>query len=500
MLQQASHKKSYASYFICILIIVLALRLFVLIASPLNLHGDEAQYWVWSQNLDWGYFSKPPLIAWIIAVSTAVLGQAEWAIRLPSVFIHGLTAWVIFLTAQKLFDPRTGFWAGCIYFLMPAVWLSSMIISTDVPLLLCWALALNAWVALREKATLLRAAQLGLALGFGLLAKYAMLFFLPVLLLGLIFDKQSRIALLGSKGLLAISLAVALFLPNIFWNLSNDLATVAHTADNASLSGFVLKPSELLSFFGDQFGVFGPLSFPILLGALFFVKSMSRSKNTFHLYLWSLALLPLVIISVQALLSRANANWAVTAYIAGSILIAAIAMGRPRVFRFLRIGVIAQSLLMMIMGFIILIPALADSFGLSNSIKRVRGWPETVSSLEAAYDTQHEGVTFEAIATDSRRIFYNLTYYKLPETAPLYMWRRLADARNHAEKFSSLSAMDGPILLVNYNPANIDLFKEDFEKLYRLPPIEVELGGGKKRQLALWAGYNYRPPQNRTEK
>ena len=24
-----------------------------------NLFGDEAQYWLWSKNLDYGYFSKP---------------------------------------------------------------------------------------------------------------------------------------------------------------------------------------------------------------------------------------------------------------------------------------------------------------------------------------------------------------------------------------------------------------------------------------------------------
>lgn len=499
MLNYAPHKTSYQTYLLVIIIVVLALRLSVLIASPLNLHGDEAQYWVWSQKLDWGYFSKPPLIAWIIAGSTAIFGHAEWAIRLPSVFIHGLTAWIIFMTTRQIFEARTAFWAACFYFLMPAVWLSSMIISTDVPLLLCWALAMNAWVALRNKASWLRAAQLGFALGFGLLAKYAMLFFLPVLLLGLILDTQSRKALLGVRGLFALAIAAALFTPNILWNLSNEFATVTHTADNASLSGFALKPSELLSFFGDQFGVFGPLSFLIFLGALIFIKPTLQRKNSFWVYIWLLALLPLTIISFQALLSRANANWAVTSYVAGSILVAAFAMSRPHVFRVLRFGVIAQSIIMIAMGVLVIMPALADSLGLANSLKRVRGWPETVSALESVYDAQHEGIAFEAIATDSRRIFYDLTYYELPETAPLYMWKRLARAGNHAEKFSSLPAMKGPILLVNYNPANVGLLQNDFGELYELPPLKIDLGGGKIRRLTLWAGYNYQPTKGRQD-
>ena len=43
-----------------------ALRLAALFATPLELYPDEAQYWLWSRTLDWGYYSKPPMIAWLI--------------------------------------------------------------------------------------------------------------------------------------------------------------------------------------------------------------------------------------------------------------------------------------------------------------------------------------------------------------------------------------------------------------------------------------------------
>ncbi|WP_370653654.1 hypothetical protein, partial [Phenylobacterium sp.] len=45
-----------------VLLITVALtvvRLVTLFASPLELYTDEAQYWLWSRNLDWGYYSKP---------------------------------------------------------------------------------------------------------------------------------------------------------------------------------------------------------------------------------------------------------------------------------------------------------------------------------------------------------------------------------------------------------------------------------------------------------
>jgi 4-amino-4-deoxy-L-arabinose transferase-like glycosyltransferase len=127
-----------------------ALRLGLMIVSPLNLHGDEAQYWAWAQDLDWGYFTKPPMIAWVIAATTALFGDAEWAVRLSSPILHALTAYMIFRTARLIYTAQTGFWAAVIYMLMPAVWLSSGIVSTDVPLLLAWIIALSGWLHLRR--------------------------------------------------------------------------------------------------------------------------------------------------------------------------------------------------------------------------------------------------------------------------------------------------------------------------------------------------------------
>ena len=52
-------------------------RLVTLFVTPIGLYPDEAQYWLWSRVLDWGYFSKPPMIAWLIRATTALGGDGE---------------------------------------------------------------------------------------------------------------------------------------------------------------------------------------------------------------------------------------------------------------------------------------------------------------------------------------------------------------------------------------------------------------------------------------
>ena len=116
-----ANTRPYHKYMIALLLGLSILRLITLYLSPTNLHGDEAQYWAWSRHFEFGYFSKPPMIAWVIALTTGLFGNAEWVVRLSSPLIHPITAYIIFRTARFLFDACTGFWAGCLYFLMPAV-------------------------------------------------------------------------------------------------------------------------------------------------------------------------------------------------------------------------------------------------------------------------------------------------------------------------------------------------------------------------------------------
>ena len=468
------------------------LRTTLMVMSPLNLHGDEAQYWAWAQDLDWGYFTKPPMIAWVIATTTAIFGDAEWAVRLSSPILHSLTAYIIFRTARFSFDAQTGFWAALIYLLMPAVWLSSGIVSTDVPLLLCWVIALNAWLHLRRTPHWGFALQLGIAFGLGFLSKYAMLFFLPALAAAIIADMDTRKALLSRNGLIIVVTAGLIMTPNIIWNINNDFATVSHTAANANLKGIPFHPIEWLEFNLSQLIVFGPVSLIILLYALYAaLKNRLQGPSKF---IAAFVLAPLLIISLEALLSRANANWAVTAYIAGAILTAHVLVTSwarwGRIFIGTKIVVTSFCVLVITL---VLSPTLANNFGLSNSLKRLRGWPQTVEIIDTYYQTGHEGLSYSHIAVDNRRVFFDLNYYGLPETAPLKIWQRTDHPQNHAELNHALPhGTMGPVLIIAYFDNYTSDLEEDFNRLAPLEPIAFDLGGGKIRRYNVWAGYGYK--------
>ena len=245
--------------------LILIFRLLSIYFSNTDLFFDEAQYWAWSRKLDFGYFSKPPFLAWSIRLTTEICGINNFCIRAASPVFHTFTAFFIFMAGRTLYDQKTGILAALAFITLPGISFSSNLISTDVPLLTFWALAIWCFIKLQHKNSWSWAILLGIAIGLGFLSKYAMIFFILGITIYFIITPNSRVILKNSKFWTAMVIAGCILLPNILWNLNNGLVTFSHTADNANWTGSLLKPHKALEFFAAQFGVFGPIFFGALL-------------------------------------------------------------------------------------------------------------------------------------------------------------------------------------------------------------------------------------------
>jgi 4-amino-4-deoxy-L-arabinose transferase-like glycosyltransferase len=291
---------------------VTTLRTAALAISPLELGVDEAQYWLWSKALDFGYFTKPPMIAWIIGASHWLFGHHVMAVRLPACWLNFATALVLWQTATWLYGPKAGRWASLLWISLPAVGLGSFLISTDTPLLLCISLALLAVAGSSCNKIPPTHAMIyaGFALGVGMLAKYAALYGLFGLLLIWAIGRHQPAPIIRSKHLL---LALVAFLmaasPNLVWNIAHDFSTMRHLGDNANLAKQTNNLTESLIFLISQAVVAGPLVFVLMSGIL----RAARHERHAGWLIW-MAVPVLILMSLQAYLSEANANWAMTAY------------------------------------------------------------------------------------------------------------------------------------------------------------------------------------------
>ena len=408
---------------------LLVFRIIALYFNQTDLFFDEAQYWLWGKEPDFGYFSKPPVLGWTIGAFTGLFGSdSPFIIRLASPVMHSITAIFIFLAGREIFDMRTGFWSAIIFATLPAVSLSSTLISTDVPLLMFWSVALYGFARLFEGLGAPSAWILGGALGLGLMSKYAMVFFVFCAGLYFIFENRGMgWRLLWSKAMIIIAgLAFLILLPNIHWNLNNGLATVSHTADNANWGKSMFHPQKMLEFLGAQFGVFGPILFGSLLAILWRHIRGERDDKVRMLLWFSIPII--LVITTQAFLSRAHANWAATAYPAATILVTAVFLkqGPWRLF---------QGSLALHLGFMVLIsfgaifapklnlPIKADPF------YRVLGWQGFADDVRERL----RGGQFGAVLAHRRVVAAELIYYLRDLDIPVTMWKPKPVPHNHYE-------------------------------------------------------------------
>ena len=467
------------------------LRLIALAFQSLDLGPDEAQYWAWAQQPAFGYFSKPPMIAWIIAFTTRLAGDSECAVRMAAPLLHGATALIVFAFTRKLYGERSAFWSAVVYATLPAVSFSSALITTDVPLLFFWASALYLLIEALDRPTLSRAALLGAAIGLGLLSKYAMAyFFLCAGLAAFLVPGLGRL-LLSRFGLVALFVAALVFAPNIFWNADHGFATLAHTASNANLQRELLHPSSLGAFLVTQLGVFGPVLFVALIVVTVQLLRAGRLAASPSRLLACFSLPVILAACAVAFLSRANANWAAPAYVAATPLVveAMLAQGR-------RIAFTASLFLHTIAAVVLVagvaVPGLADLAGASNGLKRVRAWDE----LGGALSLRASAAPYTAILADDRELMGELIYYIQPRRQPVVMWDWERAPRNHYELANRIDAQTGArVLYVSLTPDPSHVLPR-FARAKPLGPVTVYPDPKHPRTVYLFDLEGFKPRAN----
>lgn len=181
-----------------------------------TLHPDPAMpydYWEWTNNHVW--LHKPPMALWSIGASTAVFGNAVWAVRVPSVVYGWLTVLLTGLLARRWFGTWAALWALFLAAINPtALELIAGRSSTDhVDTAFCFWVALSVhfghrWV---RDPRWHKVALLGLAGGMAVLSKWATALLVgPLVLVMLLQSPQARLPKAWMQGVFGFVLVLLL--------------------------------------------------------------------------------------------------------------------------------------------------------------------------------------------------------------------------------------------------------------------------------------------------
>jgi 4-amino-4-deoxy-L-arabinose transferase-like glycosyltransferase len=387
-------RRAFLGFFgLCVLMFLY--REWVTLSTPIELFFDEAYYLSWAQHLDWGYYSKPPVVAWLIRLTTTLFGNAPWAVKLSAPLLYALTALLIYQMGSLLSGRRAALLAGLVFLFMPLVGFNSLFVTTDAPLLFFWALSTYCFLLALQRRRLGWWLTAGLAGGLGLLSKYTFILLPLTFLLYATVSELGRRVLAQREFWLACGLALCCLLPNLLWNYHHDFISFQHTAEISKQgeAGFdvVAAVSRLLEFFIGQMFVFGPVFAVLLLRR---VVSVARSQSAdlktdfsgsaeAERFLWCLFLPCFAVLAVQALTARANINWAAPAYVAASLLaggyLAPMARGQ-----WLRVGLAFNIVLMLCFYHFALVTSVLgiERKQGTDPFKRTNGWRELAAQVQ----------------------------------------------------------------------------------------------------------------------
>ncbi|OLD35896.1 MAG: hypothetical protein AUI83_27145, partial [Armatimonadetes bacterium 13_1_40CM_3_65_7] len=288
-----------------------------IVSATVPLLDDEAYYWLWAHHLDWSYLDHPPMIAYIVFLTTRLGDDAIW-IRLGALLIGAATTYALFLLGRELFGARAGFIAAVLFQIVPLLTGSGLLATPDGPLFLAWTLALRyVWQALHGRPR--RWGDAGIVVGVGLLSKLYMVFFAAGVLIFLLLYGRRWFRRAGPY--LATGIAAILFLPVLYWNAAHHWAMVQFIV-NERPSGTPHGFAGILELLAQQF-LYALLLFPAFAYAAY--GAWRRRADERFGYLFWISFPPVLFALVAAAAAGApHGNWFGPGYLGLALVLGAL--------------------------------------------------------------------------------------------------------------------------------------------------------------------------------
>lgn len=412
-------EKPAAAIFITSLIVLTFFRYYYIVTGPLDLSPDEAHYWEWARRLDLSYYSKGPLIAWLIAATTWLIGDDLLGVRFLAPLFLCFSSIFVYLLTMDLFPDNEkkhlkACTAGLLIQLTPLFSAYGILMTIDSPFIFFWTLSLYLfWKAISSEQSLFIWILLGISIGLGLLTKYTMAFFYICSFLFLIFSKEERGWFSRKELYIALLVSLLVFSPVIIWNAGHDWVTLKHTAGQAHISeGFRVSLKYFFDFIGSQLGVISPLIFFMMLyGSVKNRWSFKTVQNLrFLFWFWFPVLSFFLLKSLQA---KVQANWAMHAYITAFIASADFFLNKDIRNKAMNILTVSALVILLIFAVVTYYPSLIRLPVKQDPTSRLQGWQELGVKADEIYD----GMS----SSGGRRVFIFSDKYQVSGELAFYM-------------------------------------------------------------------------------
>jgi hypothetical protein len=404
------------------------------LAAVIELSPDEVYYRLWSQHLDYCYYSKGPGVAAVIKLGIAIAGDNALGIRLFAPLLSAGTSVVTFLLTRRLFGLSPAIWTVIALNFLPIFNVGSVLMTIDPLSIFFWVAAMLAFFnathqadgSLRDPQAAAPAATgwwitTGVLTGLGFLCKWTNAASILSMIAYLALRPQSR-RFLKSRNFLWMLASFLLFtIPPIVWNAQHQWITLTHLGERSGAKqGFRIAPQELLAFLGSQFGVYSPVWFGILCLAVTKTIRAPRLANPAR-YLLCFGLPITLSYCLLSLNKAGQPNWAAPGIVSLAMLVGAWWISQSCSLPHHRKWTIAAFATAWIMSAVVMDTDLLRKAGIPlpherDPGSRQRGWISTASAIQQTRNTFETESNQSVFLISSRyQTCAELSHYMRPE-------------------------------------------------------------------------------------
>lgn len=228
---------------------------------------DEAYYWYYSQNIDWGYFDHPPMVAWMIKLSSYFF-NGELGVRCMSCVLSAASLLILWslIDNPKKKDFVLHFFV--VVFSMTLLNAYGFFALPDTPLLFFTALFLWVYKKFITEPSIVLGIAMGIVMAALMYSKYHAV-------LVIVFVLLSNLKLVLNKyAWAAVIVALACYTPHFLWLYEHDFVSIKYHLFERPNQAYNFNKFTL-GFFVNLIAIFG-LTFPLAYYILFKTKSYSK--------------------------------------------------------------------------------------------------------------------------------------------------------------------------------------------------------------------------------
>ncbi len=441
---------------------------------------DEAYYWHFAQNMAWGYFDHPSMVAVLIKISSFFF-NGELGVRFMSCILSSATLFILWniVDHPKKKDYVVHFFV--LVYSMTLLNAYGFLTLPDTPLLFFTALLLYVYKRFIEKPDLFWGIVMGITMAGLMYSKYHAA-------LVIIFILLSNLKLVLNKyAWLSVIVALLCYVPHFIWLYENEFVTINYHLFDRPNDPYSFN-KYTLGYFVNLVAIFG-FTFPWIYWGLFKAKASDKFTRALLFLIFGV----LIFFFISSFNRRIQTQWIIVISIPLIIVVFRFMMENEIAKKWIyRMGLVNIAIILFLRAGLIYEPMSPIYYETHGNIELIKDVTDKVGNTPLVFENSYRNAPMFAFYSGNdtyslNNESYRLNQYSIDDSESkvqhkkiLYLSKRSSDAE------LTFTKSDGTKMYGKY----IDNF-ETFRKLRTLLEGPISFDFEQEQTFELYNPYDF---------